>query len=81
MTFFLTVYINRTETTLSWFSYTCGIFKSLGYASLTLIALWVSVFPIILNVAFENMIGEILHDERIAIKGKGVLKAMAQVFM
>lgn len=76
MAFFLTAYISWPESTLSWFSYTWGIFKSLGYASLTLIALWVSVFPIILNFAFENMIGKILHDKRVLIKGKGALKAM-----
>lgn len=76
MAFFLTAYLSWPASTLSWLSYTWGIFKSLGYASLTLIVLWVSVFPIILNFAFENMIGKILHDERIPIKGEGALKAM-----
>ncbi len=74
--FFLTAYISWPETTLGFFSYTWGIFKSLGYASVTLIALWVSVFPIILNFAFENMIGKILQEKRVPIKGEGTFQAM-----
>ncbi|MCB1072666.1 MAG: hypothetical protein KDK96_06140 [Chlamydiia bacterium] len=74
--FFLTAYASWPESTLTWFHYTWGIFKSLGYASLMLIALWVSVFPIILNYAFENMIGKILHDKQIPIKGEGAFQAI-----
>ncbi|QVL56925.1 MAG: hypothetical protein KFB93_05940 [Simkaniaceae bacterium] len=74
--FFITAYTSWPESTLTWFSYTWGIFKSLGYASLTLIILWVSVFPIILNYAFENMIGKILQDKRVPIKGEGSFQAM-----
>jgi|JI10StandDraft_1071094.scaffolds.fasta_scaffold04644_2 hypothetical protein len=75
MAFFLTAYLSWPSSTLTWLSYTWGIFKSLGYASLILIGLWVSIFPIILNFAFENMIGKILHDQRIPVKGEGALKA------
>lgn len=75
--FFLTAYISWPDATLGFFHYTWGIFRSLGYASLTLIALWVSIFPVILNFAFENMIGKILHDQRIPIKGEGTLQAIS----
>jgi len=74
--FFLTAYISWPEGSAGWFSYTWGVFKSLVYASLTLVALWVSVFPVILNFAFENMIGKILHDERAPILGQGALQAV-----
>ncbi|MCB1107784.1 MAG: hypothetical protein KDK76_06790 [Chlamydiia bacterium] len=74
--FFLTAYVSWPESTLGWFTYTWGIFKSLGYASVTLIALWVSVFPVILNYAFEHMIGKILHDQRVPIKGEGAFQAV-----
>lgn len=74
--FLITAYISWPESSLGFFSYTWGIFKSLGYASLALVALWVSVFPIILNYAFENMIGKILHDKRVPIKGEGALQAV-----
>ena len=74
--FFITAYASWPETGLTWFGYTWGIFKSLGYASVTLIALWVSVFPVILNFAFENMIGKILQDKRVPIKGEGALIAI-----
>jgi len=74
--FFLTAYVCWPESTLTWFRYTWGIFRSLGYASLTLIALWVSVFPIILNYAFENMIGKILHDKQVPIKEEGAFQAV-----
>ena len=73
--FFGVAYLSWPESTLGWFSYAWGIFKSLGYASLALLALWVSVFPIILNYAFENMIGKILHDKRIPVKGEGSFQA------
>jgi len=75
--FFLTAYLSWPSDTLGFFSYTWGIFKSLGYASLVIIALWVSVFPIILNFAFENMVGKILHDKRIPIQGEGMMQAAA----
>ena len=74
--FLLTAYLSWPESSLGFFSYTWGIFKSLGYASLALLALWVSVFPVILNFAFENMIGKILHDKRVPIKGEGALQAV-----
>lgn len=74
--FFTVAYASWPISTLTWFSYTWGVFKSLGYASLSLIALWVSVFPIILNYAFENMIGKILHDKQVPIKGEGAFQAV-----
>lgn len=75
--FFFTAYMSWPHSDLTWFSYTWGVFKSLGYASFTIIALWVSVFPIILNFAFENMIGKILNDKRIPIKGEGMVQAVS----
>ena len=75
--FFLTALLSWPEASLGWFNYTWGIFKSLGFASLTLIALWVSIFPVILNFAFENMIGKILHDKQVPIKGEGSLQAVS----
>lgn len=75
-TFFLSAYFSWPSDTLGFFSYTWGIFKALGYASLTLIALWVSIFPVILNYAFENMIGKILHDKRVPVKGEGTFQAI-----
>jgi hypothetical protein len=74
--FFCTAYFSWPESTSTWLSYTWGIFKALGYASLILVALWVSVFPVILNYAFENMIGKILHEQHVPIKGEGAFKAM-----
>lgn len=74
--FFLTAYVSWPHEGSGWLGYTWGMFKSLGYASLTLIALWVSVFPIILNFAFENMIGKILHDKQIPIQGEGMFQAV-----
>ncbi|MBF5059222.1 hypothetical protein [Candidatus Neptunochlamydia vexilliferae] len=73
--FVLTTYFSWPEGTTNWLSYTWGVFKSFGYASLTIIILWVSVFPIILNFAFENMIGKILHDKQVPIKGEGTFQA------
>ena len=77
MAFFIVSYASWPTSTLSFLSYTWGVFKSLGYASLAVIALWVSVFPIILNFAFENMIGKILHDKQVPIKNEGAFKATA----
>ena len=74
--FILTAYVSWPAAAAGWLSYSLGVFKSLGFASLTLIALWVSVFPMILNFAFENMIGKILHDKRVPIKGEGSLQAI-----
>ena len=73
--FFITAYISWPHMESGWLEYTWGMFKSFGYASLTIIILWVSVFPIILNFAFENMIGKILHDQRVPIKGEGTMQA------
>ncbi len=74
--FFFTAYISWPGGSAGWVVYTWGVLKSLGYASLILVALWVSVFPVILNFAFENMIGKILHDQRASIKGEGALQAV-----
>jgi len=74
-TFFLTAYIAWPQVGNGWFDYTWGIFKSLGYASFAILALWVSVFPIILNFAFENMIGKILQEHHVPIKGEGMMRA------
>jgi len=73
--FFITAYVSWPHIENGWLEYTWGIFKSFGYASSVVIVLWVSLFPIILNFAFENMIGKILHDQRVPIKGEGTMRA------
>ena len=75
--FFLVTYFSWPSESLGWFSYTWGIFKSFGYASVVVLCLWVSVFPIILNVAFEQMCGRILHNEHKETKGEGMAQALA----
>lgn len=73
--FFITAYISWPPMESGWFEYTWGIFKSLGYAAFVIIALWVSLFPLILNFAFENMIGKMFQDLRVPIKGEGMMRA------
>jgi len=73
--FFITAYVSWPHFDSGWIEYTWGMFKSFGYAALTIIILWVSIFPIVLNFAFENMIGKILHDQRVQIKGEGTMQA------
>ena len=43
--------------------YLWGILKSFAIASFAILLLWVTLFPIILNVAFEKMCGKILHEQ------------------
>jgi len=76
-TFFLVTYFSWPSENLRWFAYTWGIFKSFGYASVAILCLWVSLFPIILNLAFEQMCGRILHIERSETKGEGLAQALA----
>lgn len=70
--FFITAYYNWPETANGWVSYSWGVLKSFGYASISVLVLWVSVFPIILNVAFERMCARILQEERREVKGEGM---------
>lgn len=75
-TFFLVTYLSWPHEGMGWFAYTWGIFKSFGYASFGVLCLWVSLFPIILNIAFEQMCGRILHNEGQSTKGEGMMQAL-----
>ncbi|NGX51396.1 MAG: hypothetical protein K1060chlam2_01262 [Chlamydiae bacterium] len=74
--FFITAYLSWPIGGDGWYDYTWGMFRSLGYASFAIIALWVSLFPVILNFAFENMIGRVLHDQQVPIKAEGMMRAI-----
>jgi len=73
--FIFVAYFSWPDTTSSWFSYSWGILKSFGYASISILALWVSLFPIILNVAFERMSARILHEQKKEVKAEGMGQA------
>lgn len=73
--FIFVAYFSWPSEGAGWFAYTWGILKSFGYAAIAILALWVSLFPIILNVAFERMCGRILHEQKKPVKGEGIGQA------
>jgi hypothetical protein len=74
--FFLVAYFSwPTSVGTGWLSYSWGVLKSFGYASISILALWVSLFPIILNVAFERMAARILHENKKEVKAEGMGQA------
>lgn len=73
--FFLVAYFSWPQTDTGWISYSWGVLKSFGYASISILALWVSLFPIILNVAFERMAARILHEQKKEVKAEGMGQA------
>lgn len=82
--FIFIAYFSWPDANVSWFAYSWGILRSFGYASISIIALWVSVFPILLNVAFEKMSVRILHEQKKEIKverlGQATISSIQVIF-
>jgi hypothetical protein len=74
--FIFVAYFSWPHADTGWLVYFWGIFKSFGYASVAILGLWVSLFPIVLNVAFEKMTARVLHEEKQSVKLEGTFSAV-----
>ena len=74
-TFFIVAYLTWPSIGIHWSHYLIETFKSIGYSSLAVIIFWVLIFPTLLNIAFENLIGKVLHDLQYSTQGHGLISA------
>ncbi|MCH9613728.1 MAG: hypothetical protein SP1CHLAM54_07370 [Chlamydiia bacterium] len=73
---FFVVMVKTWPTTSSNAHHILGVLKAFGYGMFAVLLAWIVVFPFVLAIAFEGMLGKFFLEKRISVQSEGVMRSI-----